>query len=85
VLADVFFRRVDGNIEVAWDNRFFSDKQVYFTKPVGIYVVPRKVFKNAIFGFLNDILSKLENDVGRNAKIGDCSIGDLRRKADFLV
>jgi hypothetical protein len=85
IIADVYFRRVDKDMEVSWDNRFFEEHQLYFTKPTGTYVVSKDVFRKVVFDFLNDILKTLETDVGTFVKTGDYSIVDLRRKIGLLV
>lgn len=84
MLANVYFRRIENNIEIAWNNSFFEEKQVFFTKPIGTYSISKEDYKKIIFDFLNDILSNLEVDLGRDAKIGDQSIADLRKKVSLL-
>ncbi|EGO64340.1 hypothetical protein ALO_08450 [Acetonema longum DSM 6540] len=84
MLASVYFRRNRNYIEVAWNNNFFEDKQIFFTNPKGSYAVPKADFKKTIFDFLDNILSNLETKLGRDAKIGDQSITGLQKKVSML-
>jgi hypothetical protein len=84
ILADVFFRRIDNNIEITWDNNFFEDNQIYFVNPMGTYVISKEEFKNIVFKFLNDILINMETVLGKDAKIEDQTLDDLWKKINLL-
>ncbi|SDF88319.1 hypothetical protein [Sporomusa acidovorans] len=84
ILASVYFRRIEDNIELAWDNGFWEESQVYFSKPKGVCSVSKGDFKEAIFSFLTYALDQLESNLGGNAQIDGQSIAALRRKLNLL-
>ncbi|MBU2703799.1 hypothetical protein Ga0466249_004949 [Sporomusaceae bacterium BoRhaA] len=84
ILASVYFRRVEENIELAWDNGFWEESQVYFSKPKGVYNVSKGDFKDAIFSFLTHTLDQLETTLGGNAQIDGQSMVELRKKLNLL-
>jgi hypothetical protein len=57
-LADVFFRRVEDNIEISWDNGgLYSD--VKYNNPEGVYYIPVELFQNVVDSFIEDFMLEL--------------------------
>lgn len=83
MLADVYFRRIETDVEISWDNNFFKDDQVYFTKPVGVYVISKNEFKNIVLEFLSDILSNMETILGET-KLKNQNLAELKIKVNLL-
>lgn len=58
-LADIYFRKVDGEIELSWDNRNLYDN-IEFLNPVGLKYIKKECFKkvleNLIVSFKSDII-----------------------------
>lgn len=84
MLSNVYFRRVNDDIEISWNNGFFEDNQVVFVVPVGVYTVSKTDFKATVFDFLKDILEAFETALGGSARIGEQSVVDLRRRVSLL-
>ncbi len=71
-LAEVFFRKVEKHIEIAWDNRnTFREEGISFNNPEGIQYVPLKMFQDVIFSFLQNILDELSKNVHGNQELMD--------------
>jgi len=58
-LPDRFFRRVDEEIESAWNNETYSSEGITFTNPTGVKYVPIDIFRSTIRDFIDDFLDKL--------------------------
>lgn len=50
-LADVIFRRVDNNIEIAWDNTELYNN-IKYVNPKGVYYIPVELFQIVVDGFI---------------------------------
>lgn len=62
-LSNVYFRRVDNNIEISWDNSLYKESEIYFLKSKGKYNIPKTEFKNIMLRFIRDILNEIEKKV----------------------
>ena len=63
-LARVYFRRVDNQIEVSWDNSStYADNNISFDFPKGICLIDVKEFREVVCDFLNDFAEKLSERV----------------------
>ena len=65
-LPDVFFRRVNDKIEIAWSNEStYSSEGISFINPIGVEYVPLGIFestiKNFIYDFLDNLLQNTKN------------------------
>ncbi|WP_238533456.1 hypothetical protein [Paenibacillus terrae] len=59
-LPDVFFRRVIGKIEIAWNNEsMYSSEGISFINPIGVEYVPLGIFEPTIKNFIEDFLDNL--------------------------
>ncbi|RUT39508.1 hypothetical protein EJP82_25860 [Paenibacillus anaericanus] len=59
-LPDVFFRRVSGEIEIAWNNETtYSSEEITFINPIGIEYIPIGIFDTIIKSFIEDFLDNL--------------------------
>lgn len=59
-LPDVFFRRVNDKIEIAWNNEStYSSEGISFINPIGIEYVPLGIFESTIKNFIEDFLENL--------------------------
>lgn len=83
-LTSVYFRRVKDDIEISWDNDFYKEKEIIFTYPRGVTVIPKAEFKDTIFKFLNDILSRLEEKVSTDRIDDKNQIDELWGKIKLL-
>lgn len=52
-LADLFFRRVEDNIELQWDNKSLYDN-INFINPVGLAYIDANFFTNVIHNFIGE-------------------------------
>lgn len=71
-LAEVYFRKVEDSIEVAWDNEntYFEDG-IDFIYPKGVSYIPINNFKNTMKAFIEDFLKKLDLIIPDNREILD--------------
>ncbi|MCG7410897.1 hypothetical protein MH117_26295 [Paenibacillus sp. ACRRX] len=59
-LPDVFFRRVNGELEIAWDNEStYSSEGVTFINPTGTVYLPLNIFESTIKNFIEDFLKHI--------------------------
>lgn len=59
-LPDVFFRKVNDNIEIAWDNKeTHRESMIEYINPYGICYVPQKEFQAVMYNFLTHIIDEL--------------------------
>ena len=59
-LPDVFFRRVNDKIEIAWDNEStYSAEGITFINPIGLEYIPIDTFESTIKSFIEDFLENL--------------------------
>lgn len=59
-LPDVFFRRVNGEIEIAWNNEStYSSEGISFINPIGIEYVSLGIFESTVNNFIEDFLDNL--------------------------
>jgi len=59
-LPDVFFRRLNDEIEIAWNNEStYSSEGISFIHPMGIEYVPIDIFESTIKNFIEDFLGNL--------------------------
>lgn len=59
-MPDVFFRRVNDRIEIAWNNEStYSSEGITFTNPIGIEYIPLGIFEFTIKNFIEDFLDNL--------------------------
>jgi hypothetical protein len=84
IVSNVDFRRVDENIELTWDNDFWEEYKIYFSNVKGVYIVPKKDFKEIIFSFLTNALEQLEGALGKDAKIDDRTLAHLHEQLNLL-
>ena len=65
VIPNMYFRRVNDNVEISWNNDFWKNREIEFSEEKGIFVLSLDEFKNVIFSFLqeitNDFMSIYEN------------------------
>ncbi|MBC2163653.1 DUF5984 family protein [Listeria booriae] len=59
ILPQVYFRRIENNIEIYWDNDFWEESGIVFQVPRGSTLVDRKVFKEIITNFVNSFLEEV--------------------------
>lgn len=59
-LPDVFFRRVNDNIEIAWNNEStYASEGISFINPMGVEYVPLGAFESTVKNFIEDFLDNL--------------------------
>ncbi len=59
-LPDVFFRRVNDEIEISWNNELtYSLEGISITHPHGIEYIPLDLFESTIKNFIDDFLNNL--------------------------
>ncbi|AHM67457.1 DUF5984 family protein [Paenibacillus polymyxa] len=59
-LPDVFFRRVNDKIEIAWDNEStYSSEGITFMNPIGVEYIPIGIFDSTVRNFVEDFLDNL--------------------------
>lgn len=60
-LADVFFRRVGGDIEVEWDNRIlFKESGIEYINPCGRYLISVELFREVISSFVMSVRDSIK-------------------------
>ena len=80
-LPDVFFRRVNGEIEIVWNNEStYSSEGISFINPIGIEYVPLGIFETTIKNFIEDFLDNLL--LISNNK---CDAGEVCQKIKKLI
>jgi len=80
-LPDVFFRRVNGEIEIAWNNEStYSSEGISFINPIGIEYVPLGIFESTIKNFIEDFLDNLL----QNSK-NKCDAEEVYQKIKELI
>lgn len=80
-LPDVYFRRVNKEIEIAWNNEStFSSEGISFINPIGIEYVPLEIFEFTIKNFIEDFLDNLL----QNSK-NTCEAEGVCRKIKELI
>lgn len=80
-LPDVFFRRVNGEIEIAWNNEStYSSEGISFINPIGIEYVPLGIFESTIKNFIEDFLDNLL----QNSK-NTCDAEEVYQKIKELI
>jgi hypothetical protein len=84
ILSNVYFRRVQDEIEIAWDNSFFEEEGVSFIYPKGVYKVNKDEFKDIVFKFLNEILYCIESKLLDNMNNDIKHIKELQRKIRLI-
>ncbi|MDP4097352.1 hypothetical protein OIN60_11285 [Paenibacillus sp. P96] len=70
-LADIFFRRVNDKIEIAWNNEStYSTEGISFTNPAGLEYIPIGIFESTVKSFIEDFLDQimLKDDKKRNVE-----------------
>lgn len=59
-LPDVFFRRINGEIEIAWNNEStYSTEGITFINPIGVRKIPIGIFDSTVKNFIEDFLDNL--------------------------
>lgn len=59
-LPDVYFRRVNDEIEIAWNNKStYTSERINFINPTGIAYIPVELFEKSIKNFIYDFLDNL--------------------------
>lgn len=59
-MPDVYFRRVNDEIEIAWNNEStYSSDGISFINPIGIEYVPLDKFESTIKSFIEDFMGNL--------------------------
>ncbi|QED46425.1 hypothetical protein FSZ17_03600 [Cytobacillus dafuensis] len=59
-LPDIFFRRVDGEIEIAWNNELmYSSDGINFIYPTGVDYISIDIFNSTVRHFIDDFLDNL--------------------------
>lgn len=80
-LPDVFFRRVNDRIEIAWNNELtYSSEGITFINPIGIEYIPLGIFEFTIKNFIEDFLDNLL----QNSK-NKCDAEEFYQKTKKLI
>lgn len=80
-LPDIFFRRVDDEIEIAWNNEStYTSEGISFINPIGIEYVPLTVFESTIKNFIEDFLDNL-----LQSSINKCDAEEVYQKIKKLI
>nr|WP_289356257.1 DUF5984 family protein [Paenibacillus sp. S-12] len=59
-LPEVFFRRVNDELEIAWNNEStYSSEGISFMNPTGIVYLPISIFESTIKNFIEDFLDNI--------------------------
>ncbi|MCA1294979.1 hypothetical protein LBW89_18360 [Paenibacillus sp. alder61] len=83
-LPNIYFRRVEREIEIVWDNSIYRDSQVIFSQADGSVRLPLGEFKKVIFGFLNDFYPNLLDKIPQSRTADRQSIERMWRKFKLL-
>lgn len=80
-LPDVFFRRVNGDIEIAWNNEStYSSEGISFINPIGSEYVPLGIFESTIKNFIEDFLENLLQNSKNN-----CDAEEVNQKIKEFI
>lgn len=83
-LSSVYFQRKDDAFEVSWDNKFWKGQGIEFASIEGNCKVDREVFKSVLFGFLEEILKRMEALVESNLSSDHEQISILYKKVKLI-
>jgi hypothetical protein len=61
-LPHLFFRRVNNNIEICWNNEgLFDDRDIYFCSQQGCKLVDMNVFYKVVKDFINNFIARFKD------------------------
>jgi hypothetical protein len=69
-LAEIFFRKVQDNIEIVWDtSKTVQEEGIRFDTPQGVCYVSLATFQSVVFDFLWDIVKELLVKIPENQEL----------------
>lgn len=71
IIPCVYFRRVDENIEISWNNEFWKEEDVLFESIKGVSTLSHLQFRNILFEFLYHITKELKGIVNEEKIIDE--------------
>lgn len=69
VLPSIYFRRIEENIEISWDNTFWESNNIIFNSRKDVYLIESKMFVKILTEFLFSGVKHLEKKVGNKEGI----------------